>query len=292
VLPVGERFSWTSTGGLVTEPGNTATDAALVVDSWLVADGRVRGLALHEQRFLESCRELVPELGPDIVRPYLAAVRNTLPAAGNWFPRLEAHMTPRPRLAFWLRPAPALRTTTALWVPPEPDPRNHPRVKGPDMPALASLREQALSAGADDVVLYAADGTVLEAGHSSILWWRGDTLCLPLPGSPVLPSVTVQLLLGVAASRGTPIRYERCQLSDLSGLEVWTVNALHGIRSVTGWSGGGSLGSGPSDAPDHQVNSEAAASRAARWCASLERLAVNSLHRHHRTTRRHLKPTI
>jgi branched-subunit amino acid aminotransferase/4-amino-4-deoxychorismate lyase len=251
-----------------------------VVDSWLVADGRVRGLALHEQRFLESCCELVPEIGPEIVRPYLRHVRNMLPGKGLWFPRLEAYSAPQPKLAFWLRPAPELRRTTALWIPPQSDPRSCPRVKGPDMPTLARLREQTHQAGADDVLLYAADGTVLEAGHSSILWWRGDTLCLPPPGSPVLPSVTVQLLLGVATSRGTPIRYERCQLCDLDGLEVWTANALHGIRSVTGWLGGGSADSslGVANVISPQVDdSETGVSRLAQWRSSLEHLAVTNI---------------
>lgn len=80
-------------------------------------------------------------------------------------------------------------------------------------------------------------GVVLEAANSSLLWWEGEELCLPDPELPVLPGVTVALVLRFAERHGVPVRYRRRRLADLSGREVWLANALHGIRPVTGWIG-------------------------------------------------------
>jgi branched-subunit amino acid aminotransferase/4-amino-4-deoxychorismate lyase len=169
------------------------------------------------------------------VRRFLAAVEAALPPDGRWFPRVEAYAGAR--LALWLRPAPAPALETRLWVPPSADPRRQPQVKGPDLATLAALREQARCAGADDALLYGPDGTVLEAGHAAVLWWGGETLCMPGPELPTLPSVTRALVVELAKKRGVSIGHERLHLRDLGGLEVWTVNALHGIRRVVGWTG-------------------------------------------------------
>jgi branched-subunit amino acid aminotransferase/4-amino-4-deoxychorismate lyase len=38
----------------------------------------------------------------------------------------------------------------------------------------------------------------------------------------------------------------RCRtVPELDGREVWLVNALHGIRPVTGWTGGRPMSAGP-----------------------------------------------
>lgn len=204
----------------------------LVVDSWLVTDGLVRGMYYHEERFRRGCAALIP-LAADTIMNFLIDLRERLPDTGMWFPRVEAHCENPPRLNLLLRAAPALTESLTLSSVPESDPRRHPTVKGPDLAMLAALRERAVSAGADDVLLLTSDGIVLEAAHSALVWWRGDTLCIPDPGLAVLPSVTVRLLLEL-----TQAQPERCLIDDLSDAEVWSVNALHGIRTVSG------LGSG------------------------------------------------
>jgi hypothetical protein len=50
---------------------------------------------------------------------------------------------------------------------------------------------------------------------------------------PASPAV----LLADAAVAGTPVAFESRTPAELAGLEVWAVNALHGIRPVTGWVG-------------------------------------------------------
>lgn len=208
---------------------------ALVVDSFLADDGRVRDLEQHLERFTRSCLAFGLIQDPAGLSRFLAAARRAVPAEGRWFPRLEAHPGPEVRLVCWIREAPPASTQTRLWVLPGPDPRRLPRFKGPDLALLGTLREQARRHHADDCLLSAADGTVLEAGHSALLWWRGDVLCHPYPDLPILPSVTARRVLARARALGFTVCAERCTWSGLLDAEVWAVNALHGIRPVVGW---------------------------------------------------------
>jgi branched-subunit amino acid aminotransferase/4-amino-4-deoxychorismate lyase len=49
--------------------------------------------------------------------------------------------------------------------------------------------------------------------------------------------VTRRLLIDAAVATGTPVAEELAAPEDLVDLPVWTVNALHGIRPVSGWAG-------------------------------------------------------
>ncbi|MEU8119208.1 aminotransferase class IV [Spirillospora sp. NPDC049024] len=231
------RLVWSERSGLAPAAGRRPDEPA-VVDSWLVAEGRVRDLPLHGQRFQRACADLVPELPPDTVHRFLEAVRLWLPPRGRWFPRIEAYGGPEPRLALWARTAPAPGAgEVRLWIPPDPDPRTRPLVKGPDLRVLAALRERAKAVGADDAVLYESGGTVLETAHSALVWWRGDELCVPDAGLAVLPSVTRTHLERLAECWRFTVRQEKADLSELPGLETWTLNALHGLRPVRAWIG-------------------------------------------------------
>jgi Amino-transferase class IV len=209
--------------------GPPPVEAPLVVDSWLVEEGAVRGLDRHFDRFRAAATGTAG-VAAAAVSDFLAAVPARLPASGTWFPRVEAW--PDERLALWLRPAPRRAVTTRLWVPPSPDPRRVPGVKGPDLDALAALRERAIHAGADDAVLWAPDGTVLEAAHAALLWWQDGALCRP--AGRTLPSVTVTLVEDIARRHRIPLRYGRCAVDELPDRPMWTANALHGLRQVDG----------------------------------------------------------
>jgi branched-subunit amino acid aminotransferase/4-amino-4-deoxychorismate lyase len=132
-----------------------------------------------------------------------------------------------------------------------------PRRKGPDLDTLARVRDRAAGEGAQEAVLVAPTGTVLEAATASVLWWEGDTLCLPPPGLPVLPGVTVALIQERARREGVRVAHRERTVAELDDREVWLVNALHGIRPVTGWTGG------PAD-PTGSMRA-AAAVRAPEW---------------------------
>ncbi len=200
----------------------------LVADSFLVADGRVRGLALHRERFTRSCARHGVDAGA-FFDSWVAG----LPREGRWFPRCELRADGA--LHSLSRPAPQQGGPMRVMVYDGPDPRREPWTKGPDLERLGELRSAAVAAGADEALLTAADGTVLEAAYMRLLWWEDDILCVPPADLPVLPSVTVALLRTMAARRGITVAERRRTLADLAGREAWLVNALHGIRPVLAW---------------------------------------------------------
>lgn len=227
----------TSTWRWLPGPGRlTPTDRPAeveVVDSWLVEDGRARGLAEHRRRFSASCRRFGPS-DADVGRFFDAAVR-TVPYPGRWFPRVElVREDGEPGFRLLVRQAPPRTASVRLWVCA--DRRREPTVKGPDLPWLAEVRAAAQAAGTDEAALVSPSGHVLEGGTTSLVWWRADTLCVP-PAETVLPGVTRQLLVAAAEAAGTPVAEAAATPAELANLPVWAINALHGIRPVTGWAG-------------------------------------------------------
>ena len=184
-----------------------------VVDSWLVQDGHMAHPHLHVARFGH------PE--------FMAAVPGRVPVEGAWFPRVEKH---GPELYLRVRPAPPLRTQTVLWVPPTPDPRREPRVKGPDLRVLGELRALAQIHGADDAVLWTDDGLVAEGANCALAWWEDGRLMFP-EHPRQLPSTTVQATREALSFTGArPITVD-----ELLTFPVWAGSALHGWTEVTGW---------------------------------------------------------
>ncbi|HEY0474431.1 MAG TPA: aminotransferase class IV [Kribbella sp.] len=204
-----------------------------VADSFLVADGKVRGLDLHRKRFADSCTAL----GVVGAAEFFDDSLSRLPRHGRWFPRFELGAE---GLALQVRPAPAAGGRIRVSVHAGPDPRTNPLVKGPDLAVLGDLKAAASSAcGADEVLLLDADGIAVEAAYSALAWWEEGTLCFPPSDRTFLPSVTSQLLRQVAATRGiTTAERPRTpdELADAD--EVWLLNALHGIRPIHAWNTG------------------------------------------------------
>jgi branched-subunit amino acid aminotransferase/4-amino-4-deoxychorismate lyase len=225
----------------------------LVADSFLVANGKVRGLELHRDRFVRSCAAA----GVAADRYWDEQV-GRLPGFGRWFPRFELHASGE--LAVQLRPAPPIGGRVRVAVHEGPDPRTAPRVKGPDLELLGKLKESAPDR-ADEILLLDTDGTVLEAAYSAIAWWEDDTLCFPPSDRPLLPSVTAHLLRQIATAQGVEISEHPATPEALqNSTETWLLNALHGIRPIHAWS---------ASAIDPLPNSHAT-----HWQSDLESLAT------------------
>jgi branched-subunit amino acid aminotransferase/4-amino-4-deoxychorismate lyase len=191
----------------------------------------------------------------------MQAVCSRLPARGRWFPRVELVLTGgMPQLQLWVRPAPPPLRAVRLWIPEGPDLRARPRTKRPDLEWLARQHAAAQAAGADEAALLTRSGCVLEGATTNILWWHGDELCTPPEDAGVLPGITRLILLDLAAFIGARITFHCPEPAELAGREVWAVNALHGIRPVTGWIGA-DIEPGP-------------ALRAGRWQRYLDEFAV------------------
>lgn len=245
------RWRWAADGWV---PDDDPPDGPVAAaDSWLVDAGRVRGWALHEQRFTAAAQ--AGGLEPAVAGAALAAAPGCVPAAGRWFPRIDW----RDRvLTLAVRPAPPAEETVVAWPADGPDPRTDPRRKGPDLERLGALRDRAAAHGAGEAVILDADGRPLEGAYSSLLWWEDGTLGAIDDAAPILPGVTRALLIGLAADAGVPVARSRPALADLAAREVWLTSALHGIRAVTAWADGPAAGPAP---------------RAAEWQARLAALA-------------------
>ncbi|MGC5562463.1 aminotransferase class IV [Streptomyces sp. FR-108] len=226
-------LAWVPGRGLIA--GLAADTQLLVADSWLLRDGQVRGLDRHRERFLRSCGDCG---GPSLHRltEFWRDMTAALPRTGSWFPRVEL-VAGSLQLRLLLRHAPPLAPDVRVWAAGQPDPRTVPRRKGPDLDVLARVRRRAAGQGAQEAVLIAPSGLVLEAATSSVLWWEDDVLCLPPPRLPILAGVTTGLIQEHALSGGIQLAHRERTLDQLAGREVWLVNALHGIRPVAGWEG-------------------------------------------------------
>ncbi|MFJ9244763.1 aminotransferase class IV [Streptomyces sp. NPDC101776] len=246
--------AWSPDRGLT--PVGASEGKLLVADSWLVRDGRVRGLERHQERFLRSCGE-VGGPPPHHLLKFWRDMTDALPRTGEWFPRVELAADSM-ELRLLMRQAPPLDTGVRVWATGQSDPRVVPRRKGPDLDTLAKVRRRASHEGAEEAVLVTPTGVVLEAATASVLWWEDDTLCLPSPILPVLPGVTLALLQEQALHTGIRVAHRERTVTELDGHEVWLVNALHGIRPVTAWMGG--------------LLRAAPAERAPEWRAWLEKI--------------------
>lgn len=185
----------------------------MIVDSLLVRDHRAVGLELHRRRFGAGY--------PDLAR--------AVPAEGEWFPRISREGGERAEVE--LRPAPSLRESTVLWVPPESDPRRAPRLKGPDLEALGELRARAREQGADDALLWGARG-VYEAANAALVFFDGRE-CIAGPAARTLESTTVAA--SVAAGLIPQPRRREISLEQALALPALAASALHGWTPVVGW---------------------------------------------------------
>jgi branched-subunit amino acid aminotransferase/4-amino-4-deoxychorismate lyase len=211
------------------------TDTSIeVADSWLIVNGAVLGLGLHRARFLES---MPPETRESTnADDFWDAAMRLLPREGDWFPRVELQRRPDSRLlVLRVRSAPqrGANLTVATW--PEGDPRTTPAIKGPDLETMTRIRTSVQARGANEAIITTGDGYVVEDSHSGLLWWRGDILCAPSADLPRVDSVTVRTVLTLATALGVETYEEAVTPSELADTELWSLNALHGIRIVTNW---------------------------------------------------------
>lgn len=217
------------------------TDTAIeVADSWLVAGGAVLGLQLHRSRFLGTMAEKVRE--STNADAFWDAAIDLIPRDGDWFPRVELQQRPGSHLlVLRVRSAPERTTNLAVATWPEGDPRTVPAIKGPDLDAMTRIRTSVQALGAREAIITTDDGYIVEDSHSGLLWWRGEILCGPPAEFARVDSVTVRTVLTLATALGIETYEEAVTPTEISGTELWSLNALHGIRIVTKWVDGPDL---------------------------------------------------
>jgi hypothetical protein len=211
------------------------TDTSIeVADSWLVTNGTALGLQLHRDRFLGSIPgDLRSTLEAEV---FWSTAIDAIPRTGDWFPRVELQRRPGSHLlVFRLRSAPDRTTNLAVTTWLDGDPRTAPWTKGPDLETMTRIRTTVQAVGATEAVILTGDGYVVEDSHGGLLWWRGEILCGPPADFPHVDSVTVRTVLTLATALGVETYQEAVTPSELADTELWSLNALHGIRIVTSW---------------------------------------------------------
>jgi branched-subunit amino acid aminotransferase/4-amino-4-deoxychorismate lyase len=211
------------------------TDTSIAVaDSWFVTDGSVLGLDLHRRRFLESM--------PDAVRAatdadgFWSAAVGLLSTDADWFPRVELQRRSGSHLLVArIRSSPDRTNNIVVATWTQGDPRTVPAIKGPDLETMTRLRTTVQARGAAEAVILTPDGYVVETSQSGLVWWRGEILCGPPAEFARVDSVTVRSLLTLAQALGVETWEEAMTPNELAGTEIWSLNALHGIRLVTKW---------------------------------------------------------
>lgn len=237
-MSVNAIYRWQKNELVEVAPETPPTASITVADSWLIDSGKVLALKLHQQRFMDA----VPTNLKDSADDFFSAAIAQLPRAGAWFPRVELRGG---EFFLHLRPAPERQRSATVISFTGADPRTTPMVKGPDLDAMATLRDGARAHGADEAILLTAEGYVVEGAYSALLWWRGDILCGPPAGFARIDSVTARSALTLARALGLDIHEEAVTPAELDGTEVWVVNALHGIRIVPQWIDGPELAEKP-----------------------------------------------
>lgn len=234
------HFSWSGDALLpAIEPIVDGPEARLLVaDSFLVTDGKSRGLPLHRERFLGSVAT-VPE-APRRIETFWDAALSVIPASGSWFPRFELLQPGQgeaPRLGVRLREAPAALGPARLWTLDQADPRTNRSVKGPELALGAQLRRRAALEGADEAILLDEAGYIAEGALSSLVWWHSDALYAPSLELEWLPSVTRRIVIELAQAAGYRVHLVKAKPADLVDCEVWLLSALNGIRVANEWIG-------------------------------------------------------
>ncbi len=231
-------FDWQA-GELVVRDDCDVTPSTLdVADSFLVVEGAALAVGLHRRRFADSARDQGFSGELDV---FWDAALASIPRTGSWFPRFElVTVRGRQALRFRLRSAPELSDAVVV-ATAATDPRRTPRIKGPDIEQLSVLRQRAQQVGAGEAVILDG-GRVSDGATTALLWWRGDTLFAPPLSFARVDSVAARAVRGIAAALGVPVDEEAVAPSELEACVVWAVNALHGIREVTSWVDGPTVG--------------------------------------------------
>lgn len=224
------RYRW---NGSELVDNSSAFDVPLYVsDSFLLREGTAVNYSGHLARFARMADEQGLKRS---INDFLDAVTQALPRTGSHFPRID--LTSRGELELRIRAVPPLGRTVVLSTA-STDPRTEPTFKGPDIPALQVLRDEAATAGADEPVIMDAQGRIVDGASTCLVWLRDNTLYTPPAEATRLQSLTVEAVSGLAREAGFQIAHEWATPDQLVESQVWALNALHGIRGATAWVGG------------------------------------------------------
>ena len=92
--------------------------------------------------------------------------------------------------------------------------------RGPFGRALANAKRS----GADDALLFTAQGEIAEGTAWNLFWWDGDTLCTPAADLGILPGIARGRIMELAEAQEV-----RAPVTGLAGRSLFLANAVQGI---------------------------------------------------------------
>lgn len=149
-----------------------------------------------------------------------------------------------------------LRLATVLWAPGALS-----SAKSTSYAENLAARDAASRRDADDALLVAADGTVLEAPTANVWWREGERLVTPALALPILAGVTRSALLEFAPRAGYEVEEGSFPLARLTGAEeVFLSSSVREVMPVVAVDGApvGSGAPGPAAAALQRALREAA----------------------------------
>lgn len=200
--------------------------------SFLLREGTVVDYPGHLARFARWADE------QGLKRPldeFFDAVTEALPRTGDYFPRID--LTSRGELELHLRPVPPT-SRTVIVSSAATDPREEPTIKGPDFGVLHQLKDAAMAEGAQEAIILDAQGRLVDASTSCLVWLRENNLFTPPADALRIQSITVGIVEDLARETGYSVETQWTTPAELEGAQLWILNALHGIRAVSSWVNG------------------------------------------------------
>lgn len=106
-------------------------------------------------------------------------------------------------------------------------------IKAITLLANVLLKQEALDAGASEAILI-RDGLALEGASSNIFMVQGTEVITPPKGSTILPGITRDLVLELAAAKGYDTRERSIRAEELAHAdEIWLTSSTREILAVT-----------------------------------------------------------
>jgi branched-subunit amino acid aminotransferase/4-amino-4-deoxychorismate lyase len=221
------------------EPVFRADDEALlrgraVFETARVYDGRPFMLAAHVERFARSAAQVrLPS--PDAAEcarlaelVVAAAVTRNLSLRFYWTGATLVATAAEIDAELEERRASGLRLAVVRWST-----GTLAGVKSTSYAENMAAQDEAAERGADDALLVAHDGTVLEAPTANVWWREGDRLLTPSLDLPILAGVTRAVVLELAHAEGYSVEEGVFPLARLTAAEeVFLTSSIREVMPV------------------------------------------------------------
>src|SRR6266566_8845995 len=188
-----------------------------LIERMRAKEGRLPWLERHVARLRASSVALGLPLPPDDLSDLLRSIV----AAGDRVVRLELR-DGRPEIATrdvspWRSPAIVVSDEVHRGYPNKTTQREH----------FGRALANAKRSGADDALLFTAQGEIAEGTAWSLFWWDGDTLCTPAADLGILPGIARGRIMELAE-----VQEVRAPMTALAGRSLFLANAVQGIVEI------------------------------------------------------------